>query len=151
MNTLINQIKTELKNSMLDKNALKTEVLRGLISAARYKMVEVGKKEDEITDVDLIKVIEKQAKQRNDSITAYKSGNRLDLAKKEEAELQIINKYIPQKMSEEQTTKIVEEVILQLNISSKAQIGQLMGHISKNYNGKVDMGLVGKIVNLKIQ
>lgn len=151
MNTLINQIKTELKNSMLDKNALKTEVLRGLISAARYKMVEVGKKEDEITDVDLIKVIEKQAKQRNDSITAYKSGNRLDLAKKEEAELQIINKYIPQKMSEEQTTKIVEEAILQLNISSKAQIGQLMGHISKNYNGKVDMGLVGKIVNLKIQ
>lgn len=151
MNNLINQIKTELKNSMLAKQALKTEVLRGLISAARYKMVETGKKEDEITDEDLIKVIEKQAKQRNDSIAAYKNGNRPDLAKKEEEELEIINKYIPQKMSEQETEKIVVETINQLKISSKAQIGQLMGFISKNYSGKVDMGLVGKIVNLKLQ
>lgn len=151
MNTLINQIKTDLKNSMLAKNALTTEVLRGVISQARYKMVEVGKKEDEITDADLLKVIEKQAKRRNDSIEAFKKGNRLDLAEKEQQELVIINKYLPKKLSEGETEEIVKKAINELNITSKQQMGQLMGYLNKNYAGQVDMGMASKLINTLVK
>ena len=118
-----------------------------IISAARYKMVEVGKKEDEITDEDLLKVLEKQAKQRQDSIDAYVSGNRQDLADKEIRELELIKAYLPTKMDEAQTKELVQKAISELNINSKAQMGQLMGYLNKNYAGKMDMSLASKIIN----
>ena len=144
---LINQIKEDLKKSMLAREELKTSVIRMIISAARYKMVEVGKKEDEITDEDLLKVLEKQAKQRQDSIDAYVSGNRQDLADKEIRELELIKAYLPTKMDEAQTKELVQKAISELNINSKAQMGQLMGYLNKNYAGKMDMSLASKIIN----
>ena len=151
MNTLINQIKNDLKNSMLAKSALTTEVLRSIISQARYKMVEVGKKEDEITNTELLRVIEKQAKQRNDSIEAFKKGNRLDLAEKEQQELVIISKYLPKKINESETEEIVKKAINELNITSKKQMGQLMGYLNKNYAGQINMGIASKLFNTLIR
>lgn len=147
---LITTIKNDLKESMLAHTELRTSVIRMIISAARYKMVETGKKEDEISDIDLIKVIEKQAKQRQDSIEAYTTGNRPDLAQKEEQELQIIKAYLPSKLSEEETKTIVESAIKELSISSKAQMGMLMGHLNKNFAGKMDMSQASKIINTLI-
>lgn len=144
---LIQKLKEDLKQSMLNHEELKVSVIRMLISAARYKMVEVGKKEDEISDEDLIKVLEKQAKQRQDSIEAFNSGNRPDLADKEVKELDLIKVYLPTKMSEDETKIAVETAIKDLNISAKNQMGMLMGHLNKNFAGKMDMSIASKVAN----
>jgi uncharacterized protein len=140
------KIQDELKQSTLLRDALKTSVLRLLKSAITYYEIQKGGAGYEATDEDVLAVIQKEAKQRKDSIEEFKKANRLELVDKETKELEMLQVYLPAQMSEEQIRKIVKQTINEIGATSVAQIGKVMGALMPKVKGKADGGLVSKIV-----
>jgi uncharacterized protein len=101
------QLQEELKQSMLAKDALKTSTLRMLLSALNYAEINKGGANYEATDEDVLAVIQKEAKQRRDSIEAFESGGRQEMAEKEKQELEILQAYLPEQMGEDEIRKLV--------------------------------------------
>jgi uncharacterized protein len=143
---LKDQLKDELKQSMLAKDAVKTSVLRMLISAIGYEEIKKGGANYSATDEDVMNVIQKEAKQHKDSIEQFKNAGRDELVEKEEGELQILETYLPEQMGEEEIKKLVEEAIKQTGASSPADMGKVMGALMPKTKGKADGSLVSKIV-----
>jgi len=140
------QLKDELKQSMLAKDAEKTSVLRMLISAVGYAEIQKGGAGYEATDEEVMSVIQKEAKQHKDSIEQYKSAGRDDLVGKEEQELAMLKKYLPEEMGEEEIKKLVAEAITKTGATSPAEMGKVMAALMPHVKGKADGGLVSKLV-----
>lgn len=140
------QLKDELKQSMLARNELKTSVLRMLLSAINYYEIQKGGAGYEATDEDVMAVIQKEAKQRKDSIEQFGKAGRQELVDKETAELKLLEVYLPQQMGEDEIRKLVKEAISQTGATSIADIGKIMGSLMPKTKGKADGGLVSKIV-----
>jgi uncharacterized protein YqeY len=138
--SLIDQINNDLKISMQGGDKLRTQVLRGLKSAIKYAEIESS---EPLGDQDILAVITKQAKQRRDSIDQFKKGGRDDLVKNEQAELDIIESYLPEQMSEEKVRAKVAAVIADLGVSDMKAMGQVMKQAMIELKGQVD----GKVVN----
>ena len=127
---------------MLDKNVLVRDTIRMFLS--EVQRFEIDNKE-EVDDSKALQIINKMIKQRNDSISQFKNGGRNDLAEKEEKEVEILSKYKPAQLSDEEITSKVKEAIEQSEATSMQDIGKVMG-ILKSLSGSADMGLVSKIV-----
>ena len=127
---------------MLEKNELVRDTLRMFLS--EVQRFEIDNKE-EVDDSKALQIINKMIKQRNDSISQFKSGGRNDLAEKEEKEVDVLSKYKPAQLSENEITAKVKEAIEQSAASSMQDMGKVMG-ILKALSGSADMGLVSKIV-----
>ena len=127
---------------MLDKNVLIRDTIRMFLS--EVQRFEIDNKE-EVDDSKALQIINKMIKQRNDSISQFKNGGRNDLAEKEEKEVDILSKYKPAQLSDEEITSKVKEAIEQSGATSMQDIGKVMG-ILKSLSGSADMGLVSKIV-----
>lgn len=140
------KLQEELKNSMLSKNELKTSVLRLLLSAINYYEIQKGGAGYEATDEDVLAVIQKEAKQRRDSIEQFKNAGRQELVDKETKELEILKKYLPEQMSNEEIKKLVIEAIKETNASSIQEMGKVMAALMPKIKGKADGGLVSRIV-----
>lgn len=140
------QLQKELKESMLARDELRTSVLRMLLSAINYYEIQKGGAGYNATDEDIMSVIQTQVKQRKDSIEQFKAGQRPELAEKEEKELQILMKYMPQQMSEDEIRNLVKEAITQTGVSSMQDFGKIMGALMPKVKGKADGNLVSKIV-----
>ncbi len=145
------QLKEELKQSMLAKNAEKTSVLRLLLSALTYYEIQKGGAGYEATEEDVLTVIQKEVKQRKDSIEQFKNAGRNELAEKEEQELKILQTYMPSQMSEEEVKKIVEQTIQEVGAKSIQDMGKVMGVLNSKLKGNADMGLVSKLVKESLQ
>ena len=139
---LLSDIKQDLKQAMLDKNVLVRDTIRMFLS--EVQRFEIDNKE-EVDDSKALQIINKMIKQRNDSISQFKNGGRNDLAEKEEKEVEILSKYKPAQLSDEEITSKVKEAIEQSGATSMQDIGKVMG-ILKSLSGSADMGLVSKIV-----
>ena len=139
---LLSDIKQDLKQAMLEKNELVRDTLRMFLS--EVQRFEIDNKE-EVDDSKALQIINKMIKQRNDSISQFKSGGRNDLAQKEEKEVDVLSKYKPAQLSENEITAKVKEAIEQSAASSMQDMGKVMG-ILKPLSGSADMGLVSKIV-----
>ena len=144
------QLKEELKQSMLAKDSEKTSTLRMIISALGYYEIEKGGAGYEATEEDIESVLQKQAKQRRDSIEQFKAGGRDELAEKEEKELQFIESFLPERMGEEEIKKLVDEAVAQTGASSPADMGKVMGALMPKVKGKADGSLVSKLVKEKL-
>ncbi len=140
------QIKNELKDSMLAKQELKTSVLRMLLSAITYYEIQKGGAGYEANDEDVLIVIESQVKQRKDSIEQYKNANRPELAEKEQKEMEMLLIYLPEQMSEDEIKKIVENTIKQTGAKTPSDLGKVMSVIIPQTKGKADGSLISKIV-----
>ena len=140
------QLQEELKRNMLARNELKTSVLRLLLSAINYYEIQKGGAGYTATDEDVITVVQKEAKQRRDSIEQFTAANRKELADKEQKELEILQTYLPAQMSEEEIRKLVKEAIIQTGATSAADMGKVMGALMPKTKGKADGSLVSKIV-----
>lgn len=140
------QLRQELKQSMLARNELKTSVLRMLLSALNYYEIQKGGANYEASDEDVLVVIQKEAKQRKDSIGEFQKAGRQDLVDKEQKELELLQKYLPQQMSEDEIKKIVVETKREIGATSMQDMGKLMGALMQKIKGKADGGLVSKIV-----
>ncbi len=148
---LKDKLQDDLKQAMLARDALKTSVLRMLKSAVGYYEINKGGAGYEASDEDVLVVINKEAKQRRDSIEQYTTGGRQELADKETKELEILKSYLPEQMGNEEITKLVDEALLQMGAFSMQDIGKVMGVLTPRVKGKADMGLVSKLVREKLQ
>ena len=131
---------------MLEKNDLVRDTIRMFLSEVqRY---EIDNKE-EVDDTKALQIINKMIKQRNDSISQFRDGGRDDLADKEQSEVDILSKYKPAQLSEEEISKKVNEAIEQSGASSMQDMGKVMGQL-KSLAGSADMGLISKLVKEKL-
>ena len=128
---------------MLDKNNLVRDTIRMFLS--EVQRFEIDNKE-EVDDAKALQIINKMIKQRNDSISQFKEGGREDLADKEQQEVEILSKYKPEQLSEEDITEKVKSVIKETGAESMQDIGKVMGVLKSSLAGSADMGLVSKIV-----
>jgi uncharacterized protein YqeY len=145
--TISEKIKEDMKVAMKAKEETRLSVLRGLISAFTNESITLGNKpNDPLSDEDALKVINRAAKQRKDSIEQFEKGGRPELAESEKAELEIIEEYLPEMMSEEDVKKVVEAKKEELGINSQEQFGQLIGAVMGELKGKADGGVVKKII-----
>lgn len=104
----------------------------------------------ELTDDEVITIIGKQIKTRKESIAEFEKGNRFDLVEKTQSEIKMLEKYMPEQLSEEEVIKIIEEVFLELNPTAMSDMGKIMGALTPKLRGKADMGLVSKLVKEKL-
>ncbi len=134
---IINQ---DIKNAMKAKETKKRDALRLLTSA--FKQIEVDERK-ELSDDDIIKIIQKQVKSRNDSIVQYKEAGRDDLMQIELDEIAFYKPYLPAQLSDEELTSALKEIISKVGASSMKDMGKVMGMASKELAGKAD----GKRIN----
>lgn len=144
-------LKDQLKEAMLAKDELKTSVLRFILSGITYYEINKGGAGYEATDEDVMAVINKEAKQRRDSITEFEKAGRQDLVDKEKSELSILESYLPQQMSEEEVKKLVDEAVSSTGASSPSDMGKVMGALMPNVKGKADGQLVSRLVKEALQ
>ena len=128
---------------MLDKDNFVRDTLRLFI--AEVQRFEIDNKE-EVDDAKAVQIINKMIKQRNDSISQFRDGGRDDLADKEQSEVDVLSKYKPEQLSEEDVKVKVKEAIAEVNASSMADIGKVMGILKSTLAGTADMGMVSNIV-----
>ena len=128
---------------MLAKQDLVRDTMRMFLS--EVQRFEIDNKED-VDDAKALQIINKMIKQRNDSISQFKEGGRDDLADKEQKEVDILSKYKPQQLSEEEITSKVIEAIKESGADSMQDIGKVMGLLKSSLAGSADMGIVSKIV-----
>lgn len=128
---------------MLDKNILVRDTIRMFL--AEVQKFEIDSKE-EADDAKVLQIINKMIKQRNDSIEQFTKGGRDDLVAKELSEVDVLNKYKPAQLSEDQIILRVREAISTSNASSMQDIGKVMGLLKNSLSGSADMGIVSKVV-----
>lgn len=141
--SLLDTINQDLKAAMLSKDAIVRDTLRMLI--ADIKRFEIDNRV-EADDTKVSDLINKNVKQRRDSIAQFKSGGREDLVATEEEQLNVILKYLPEQLSEEEIQKLVQDGIAAVSAESMKDMGKLMGHLKPIFEGKADMSIVTKLV-----
>ena len=142
------QIKKAIMDAMLARDAVKLKTLRNMVAAFTNELVAKGKKPNEfLTDEEVLNVIARLAKQRKDSIDQFQKGGREDLVKEEEAELKILEVYLPKMMNKDEVLKTAEAKKAQLGIINTTQKGMLMSALMKDLKGKADGSLVKEVVD----
>jgi uncharacterized protein YqeY len=144
--SLHKQIKDEIKDAMLKKDVLRLTVLRNISATIMNEMIAKKITTEEIPDEDAINIIRRLVKQRKDSIEQFTKGNRMDLVKNEEAEMKILEAFLPQLMSREEIEKIVSKKITETGTIDSKKIGQFMGGIMKELKGKADGMMVKEVI-----
>ncbi len=145
---MINKINEDLKNAMKDADKFKLSVLRMLKSALQLESI--NKKHD-LTDDEILSVIKKQVKQRNDSISEFKKYDKLDKVEDLEKEIAILDEYLPEEISEEEINKILDQAFTSVNPTSMKDMGMVMKEVQKLLNGKnADMSLVSKLIRERL-
>jgi uncharacterized protein len=144
-------IKNQIKEAMIAKDATRLNVLRGLLTAFTNQLVASKHKPDEVlSDEDAMEVILRSVKQRKDSIEQFEKGGRADLAESEKEELEILNNFLPPQMSEEEIRTFVQNKQTELQMD-KSKAGQFMGAVMKDLKGKADSAVVKKIIDETLQ
>lgn len=124
------------------------EVKKGTLSMLKAAIMkwEVDGEKKEAGDDQVLQIIGKEVKQRKDSAEAFKTGGKMDMAEKEEAEMKVLMAYMPEQMGEEEVRKIVTETLGGAGVTSKAEMGKAMGLLMPKLKGKADGGMINKIV-----
>ncbi len=147
MSKLNEEILSDLKQAMIAKQELKLSVLRMLSAALKNKKISLGSGgNDDLSEEQIIEVISSEVKKRKDSIVFYKKGGRKELAEKEKEEIKILEKYLPEQMSEEKLEKEIKEIISSLGEVSAKDFGRVMGAVMPKFKGKADGSAVTAIV-----
>ena len=141
--SLRERLKTDLYQAMKDRDRTRVSVLRLLRSAVGYEEIE---KKKELDDEAVIAVISRGARQRRESIEMYRQGNRPELAEKEEAELALIQEYLPAQLGEEELEKLALKVVQEVGASGPGDKGKVMGRLMGQVKGKADGSVVNKVV-----
>src|SRR5258706_3947923 len=141
--TLKDQITEDMKTAMRAKDSARLLTIRGLLAALKQREVD-----ERITldDAAVIGIIDKLVKQRKDSITQFAAGGRQDLVDKETAELQVLEGYLPQRLSADAIAADVAKIVAELGASGPGDMGKGMGAVKARLAGKADMGLVSAAV-----
>lgn len=147
--SLEQKINDDIKAAMLAKDKMKLEALRAVKSAILLAKTDKGAGGDIAEDAEM-KILQKLVKQRRDSAQLFNEQGRADLAEEEQFQLEIIEKYLPAQMSEEDVTAVVVSIIEETGASSMKDMGRVMGMASKKLAGQADNKLISEIVKKKL-
>lgn len=145
---MLDRITKDIVDAMKNKDTLKLSTLRLLKGA--IDLEKINKKLDTISDEDIVVIISKQIKTRKESIAEFEKGNRTDLIDKTKKEIEILSSYMPELLSEEEVTKIIDEAIVKVNASTIKDMGLVMKEVSTKLKGRADMSLVSSIIKNKL-
>ncbi|HET7176853.1 MAG TPA: GatB/YqeY domain-containing protein [Gammaproteobacteria bacterium] len=145
--TLKDQVTSDMKEAMKAGAKERLAVIRLILAAVKQKEVD-----ERITldDAQLLAVLEKMLKQRRESVTQFLQGNRKDLADKEEAEIKVIQAYMPAQLSDAELDKLVAEAVAQSGAASVKDMGKVMGILKPKVAGKADMSAVSAKIKAKL-
>lgn len=145
---LVEKIFEDYKEAMKARDSLKSSVL----SFLRADMLNLAttKKKDKLDDAEIVTVIRKQIKQRQDSIEQFTSGGRLEMADKEKKELDILKNYLPAELSAEEIKRLIEEVVIAIGANGIKDMGRVMKELTAKLAGKADGRLVSDLVKQKL-
>jgi len=138
------KIASDYVQAMKDKDALKSSTLSLL--RAQVKNVRIEKRAESVDDVDVIAVIKKQIKQRQESISQFEQGGRNDLAEKEKAEMAILQTYLPQQASAEEIGVAVKQIVQEIGAKSIKDMGSVMKAVVAKFEGRADNKIISDLV-----
>ena len=145
------EITNQLKDAMINKNTNLVNTLRLIKASIKDKdIIAKGNGKGEITDQEIISVLQTMIKQRKASIDMYLNGNREDLVKKEESEIEIISNFLPEQLSSQEIETIINELIISSGASSIKNIGDVIKLIKEKYEGRIDLGFASKLIKEKL-
>lgn len=144
---LLEQLNKDMVVSMKNKDSFSLAVIR--MAKGAIQLEAINKKKD-LTDEDIVMVISKQIKMRNDSIQEFTKAGRLDLVDQNKKEIEILNKYMPEQLSLDEVNKIIDEAFSKVNPTSSKDMGLIMKEVSPKLKGKADMGQVNTIIKEKL-
>ena len=145
--TLKLQITEDMKTAMRAKDSTRLGAIRLLLSAIKQREVD---ERIELTDADVIAVIEKMLKQRRDSIAAFESANRVDLADIEKFEVTVLQTYMPKQMSDDEISQIINQVIADTGAQGAKDMGKVVGLVKPLVAGMADMGKVSGLIKARL-
>jgi uncharacterized protein len=143
--SLENNIMAQMKDAMKSKNEVALRTLRAIKAAIILAKTSEGAG-GEITEADEVKILQKLAKQRKDSLEIFKQQNREDLAHKEEEELAVINTFLPAQLEGEALEKVIREIIAEVGASGPGDMGKVMGAATKKLAGQADGKAISAMV-----
>lgn len=145
------EITNQLKDAMINKNTNLVNTLRLIKASIKDKdIIAKGKGKGDISDQEIISVLQTMIKQRKASIDMYLTGNREDLVKKEESEIEIISNFLPDQLSLQEIETIINELIKSSGASSIKNIGDVIKLIKEKYEGRIDLGVASKLIKEKL-
>jgi len=147
MDNLFAKIQLDLVESLKQKEEVKTSTLRLVISEVNNAKIKKGK---DLEDEEILEVIKKEAKKRQESIAAFKQGERADLAEKEEKELAFLKTYLPETISDEELLKIVDSQIAEVGAKDMGDIGKVMSAVLSQVKGRAEGSVVASVVKSKL-
>lgn len=145
--TLAEQIDHDLKEAMKARDAAKLGTLRMVKSAFKYAAIEKSGADAVVDDEIALSVLRKQIKQREDAVTGFEQGGRLEMAEKEKAEITVLSAYLPKALSAEELAAIVKEAIAETGATDKAQMGAVMKAAQAKAAGRAD----GRSLSAEVQ
>lgn len=146
--SLVNQLKDQMKDAMRAKEKVRLGTIR--MALAAIKQIEVDTR-DTLNDEQAIAVLTKMVKQRRDSVAQYTAAGRDELAQVEAEEIQILEKFLPQPLTEEEISALIDASILEMSASSMADMGKVMGTLKPKVLGRADMASIGAMIKAKLK
>lgn len=137
-------ISNAYKQAMLNKNEDRKRVINTLRAEIKNKEIELRSSQKELTDADVLSLIQKLIKQNKDAIQMFADGGRQDLVERNEREISILEEFLPKQLSNDEIDNVIKQEIEKNGYNSMKDIGKLMGYFKSNYSGQVDMGYVSK-------
>ena len=145
--SLQNKIEEKLNQSLKNKDKNLYPTLRLIVSGIKDALIANRNKETkELTDQDVVGLLKKMIKQRNESCEVYKKAGRVELLETETKEIEIISSFLPKQLSEEDTKKLCEDVIKKIQANSIKDMGKVMGELKKTHGDVLDFSKVGSII-----
>lgn len=137
------KIEEGLKEALKKRDSIRVSVLRMLLAAVKNKEVE---KIRPLTDDEFYSIVKTSIKQHNDSIDSFKKGQRLELAEKEEKELEILKEFQPSQLTEDEILKAIEEAVIAVDAKSQKDMGKVIKHLMEKFPGRID----GKVLSAMV-
>lgn len=147
---MIEQIEREMKEAMKEGNKLKVSTLRMMLSELKNLQIKKGKDRSDLDEAEVLSLVQKAVKKREEASAAFRKGDRLEMAEKEEAEADILRAYLPKALSAGELENAVDDVIAELGATSKRDMGNVMRTIMGRYSGRVDGRQVQEMVTSKL-
>ena len=144
---LLTTLKDAQKDAMRSKDKLSLGTIRMALAAVKQREVD---ERIELNDTDVLQILTKMVKQRHESITQFVKGDRQDLADKELEEIEVLKRFLPQPLSDEEVNAIVDKAIADTGAASMQDMGKVMGAIRSQLQGRADMGKVSGIIKSKL-
>ena len=148
--TLKDQVRNDMKAALLGGSRFEGDTLRNLMAAILNEEVATNKRDEGLEDAEVEKLIAREVKKRGESISMYEQNDRADLAENEQNEIAVLEKYMPEQLSEADVRAKVDEVVAGMGEVNMQQIGQIIGAVKAQLGNSADGALIAKVVKEKL-